>query len=297
VRINSKSYYMLQPEFSSLFKGASSADQSVGVIRNAISHKIGIKLFAAHYYVGYENRLSNKIVSQAVLVKLVENPNYLPPIPPTPSDDTPDCDDQNEYKLTLTAQPFDMNKIGMVVLPYYLNSYPSVKVRSIIDPGEYSDYYNAAYVKDTMTLMSFRKSNFIPWSQISHLKSARIHFSYTKNVEDNYNNTEMMCFLSDSPTDRVCSGQLFYEPNWINLKNAAFFSVNQYPINTLFSDLFPVGMPKGSIVSGVSDFNLKSFYTESQIINSIKRNTLDVVFADDTFVKPGAQIEIIFKCK
>jgi hypothetical protein len=84
VRMNPKGFYTIRPEFSSLFKGSDSAQRSVSVIKNALANKANNMLFAAHYYVGYENRLSHQLISQAVLVKLVKNGNC--PVPTTPAD-------------------------------------------------------------------------------------------------------------------------------------------------------------------------------------------------------------------
>ncbi|GEM_PF-6596957 len=290
MKIAQNARYLITRNFSEVFKGKKSEQTCMDRIGQLEGRQEELGLLSRRAFVMYKKRFGKYIpdLCQVMYVTLKANPNYNP---------NPDCNSNNEFTVSLSAQKFDMDRLPQTVLPYHAYSKPVLKVTTIEENAFVSPEYNAKYYKNTMLLVSFLKdADSIPWDQVADVKEAKLVFDYTKYVSDSYNDTEVLCTLAGNPEFRACSGQLFYERLWKDLKNFDFFSFNKDVKGNAYSKLFPKGVKIGTVLSGSSQFDMKQLYNDDQIVNSLRNGGFDMVFADDTYVKSGAQIKIKFAC-
>lgn len=286
--------YLIKRFFSEVYLGKESEKKCMEKIGSLEGRQEELNLLSRRALVLYKKKTFGGLKAekcQVMFVTLKANPNYNP---------NPDCDSKNEFAVNLSAQPFDLTDLPQTILPYTEYSKPIVKVSTLEQNALYSKDYNAKYYKNNMLLVSFKASQnsaSIPWDQIDSVKEAKLNFSYTKYVSDSFNDTEVLCFLSNNPSDRVCNGQLFYEPKWKDLINKTFFSVNKDVVGNSFSALFPKGARVGTVFSGNASFDTMKLYKNDQIVNSLKNGGFNMVFADDTYIKSGAQMNIKFACR
>ncbi|MCC7440215.1 MAG: hypothetical protein IT285_01195 [Bdellovibrionales bacterium] len=162
------------------------------------------------------------------------------------------------------------------------------------------------YVKDAQVMFAVDLTNLPPAQAVVKAENVAIKLNVTKVSSDPYTNTELLCLLEE----RVCSGDVYEDPKWVDSINPAFFR-GDLPRNRSFSRRYltrvldRVGSQRLYSSEVTLEFNqLLAAYSEkggtmgvlyrgARSDQPVGKKTLYFTVADDTYVGSGdAQVVV-----
>lgn len=209
-----------------------------------------------------------------------------------------DCGAQQQ-SLLIPARPWNENELASVPLPYLEHSSAKGSKNEIktIRLGQATNIagWGIPYVRNAQVPLAFDlKEKLPPFDAIENIQEANLLMDVTKVSKDRYTSTELLCFNEQ----KICSGEVFTDKNWLDLINPAFFGEKtNHAYNQFFSNQYlqrPVGnleqetiyqsdlsLPVNELLTG------STFSAQSLILSQVSpdhKGTLYLTVADDTLV-------------